>query len=244
LLTPLALHAQALKICVDEDWFPYTFVKDGKNAGIHTDIVREAFRSLGYKHEIAAKPWKRCLIELEAGEVEAIYPASYKEKRAIFSYYPSDVISAKQSRWRLSQVEHVLVTRKGDDYDGDISKLPQPLGIGFGSAYGGSLEKKGVKVSYNVSKQSIIDMLFLKRINSAALASFQAQDLNTKSEYVNQLKIHKIPLRSKSYFLIFSKKGKLTEAERLKTWDAFEKIRNNKKLKRMIMSKYIDLDFE
>lgn len=243
LFNPFVLHAKTkvLKMCMDEDWFPYTFVKYGENFGIHIDIVRAAFKSLDYHLDITAKPWKRCLRELEVGDVEAIFPASYKESRADIAYYPSDVTAVEQSNWRVDQVEHVLVTRKGNPYehDGDIYKIPQPVGIGSGSAFGDTLERKGIKVSENISKQAIIDMLLLQRIESAAMTPFQADEFNTKGEHAGKLKIHGTPLRSKSYFLIFSKKGHLTEAERMTAWDAFAIVRKDKKLMDRILNKYL-----
>lgn len=232
LFNPLVLDAEIIKICMDEDWFPYTFLKGGENSGIHFDIVQEAFKSLEYTPKIVAKPWKRCQLELDHGTVEAIFPASYKENRDRMAHYPSDAVTAKKSQWRINEVEHVLVTREGDSYEfeGDILKIPQPIGIGFGSAFGETLVKKGITVSENISKQKIVDMLMLKRINSAAFARFQAEEFNTKGEHTGKLKIHNIPLRSKSYFLIFSKKGKLSGDERMKIWGAFSKVRKNKSL--------------
>ncbi len=241
LVNPVVVLSKTLTVCMDEDWFPYTFLKDKKPIGIHADIITKAFRSLEYTLEIMDKPWKRCLLELEKGRVEAIFPASYKHKRATFAYYPPNAAVEKKSKWRLAQIEHVLVTRKGESYefDGDLSKIPQPIGVGMGGAIGDTLDEKGLKTSRAASSQAIIGMLALKRTNSVVMNPFLAEDFNTNGEYAGKFKIHELPLRTQSYFLIFSKKWELPEAERKRIWEAIALVRGNKELMLGILTKYI-----
>ncbi len=102
LFNPVVALAKTLDICMDDDWPPYTFVKDKQIQSIDSDIITEAFKSLEYTLNIVPKPWKRCLKELEYGEVDAVFPASYKGNRAVFAHYPPDATTTKKSKWRMS----------------------------------------------------------------------------------------------------------------------------------------------
>ncbi len=77
----------------------------------------------------------------------------------------------------------------------------------MGGAFSDTLEKKGLIIMRNKSPLATVGMLVLNRTNSAVMNSYSAEDFNTTGEYAGKLKIHKLPIRSKSYFLIFAKKG-------------------------------------
>ncbi len=242
MLNPAVALSKTLTVCMDIAWFPYTSMKDKKPVGIHTDILKEAFRNLDYNLEIHAKPWKRCLLELENGKVEAIFPASYKDNRAVFAHYPPNAAKDKKSHWRLAQIEHVLLTRKGEayEYGGDIFTIPQPVGIAIGGAFGDTLDDKGIETLRTTSSESIIAMLAMKRSNSVAMNPFLAEDFNSQGKYAGKFKIHDLPLRSKSYFLIFSKKQEIPDSERMRIWEAIVKVRENKEFMLEVTSRYMN----
>ncbi|MCP4494195.1 MAG: transporter substrate-binding domain-containing protein [Gammaproteobacteria bacterium] len=235
--------SSTFKIYMDESWYPYSFKKDNKHLGIHTDIIREAFKSLGYPLVIEARPWKRCLWDLEAGKADAIYPASYNEGRAAFSHYPPNAASTENSKWHMTKVEQVVATRKGTPYefDGDISNIPQPVGVGAAGAVTDILEENGLKLYRNNSPQAVAGMLVKKRTNSLVMSSYQTEYFNSVGEYAGELKIHKLPIRTKPYFLIFSKNRTFPESEskRVEIWKAIAKVRENKVLMHSIFAKYI-----
>ncbi len=242
LLLPGSAWAKKISIYMDNDWFPYTIVKDKKNYGIHLDIVTKALESLGYTIDIQSRPWKRCLLELESGRVEAIFPASYKKNRTEFAYYPDDAATSGKSQWRMNQIEHVLVTRPGGTYefDGDLLTIPQPVNIGWGSAFGDTLEEMGLNVNRNVSIRGSTGMLVRNRTNSVVTNPLLAEELSKNGEFAGKIKIHQKPLRSKSYFLIFSKKGNMPAAERQQIWEAIAAVRSDRQWMLETMNKYID----
>ncbi len=241
LLIPNAVLAKTFTIFMDNDWFPYTIVKDKKNFGLHLDIVTKALKGLGYVVDIKARPWRRCLLELESGDVEAIFPASFKENRAVFAHYPADAATSRRSEWRMNQVEHVLVTRPGEDYefDGDYRTIPQPVNIGVGAGFGDTLDEMGLNVQRNVSIRGSIGMLILNRTNSVVTNPIIAEEINSNGEFAGKLYIHEKPLRSKSYFLIFSKKGKLPKFERQRIWDAIATVRKDRKWMFHTLDRYL-----
>lgn len=240
ILIPITAQAKTLAIQTDSDWFPYTYEEENESLGIHVDIVKEALTALKYTFTFTPFPWKRCLANLEFGNVEVILSASYKDKRALYAHYPTDAATAKKSNWRIDQVEYVLITRKGEPYefDGDFSKIPQPVNVALGAAIGDFLQEKGIEVKENIKNSGNINMLLAHRAASIAMNPLLAENFNKIGKFKGKLKIHSLPLRSKSYFLIFSKMGKLSAKERNTIWKAITKVRDNKPLMLRILKKY------
>ena len=240
-LAPAGVLAKNIHVCVDDDWFPYTFKENGKAVGIHVDIVRKAIENLGDTVELAPLPWKRCLSLGQSGKVAAVMSASYKDERAEFAYYPNDAKTAKMSKGRIDQVEHVLVTRHDDPYEfnKDWTTIPQPVGVGgMGSSITGELRKQGLQVIENNTKTGGLSMLMLKRVNSISFNPLQAKHSNSTGEFKGKLKINKIPLRSKSYFIIFSKKGDVSQEQREEIWESLSKVRSDEKFMLNTFDKY------
>lgn len=242
LLFPSIVFSQPkpIVLCMDDNWFPYTIFEDGETKGIHTKVIKHALDELGYTYHIKPKPWKRCLLDLENGKVDAVFPASYKASRAEIGFYPPEAATDAISPWRLSQVEHALITHSGTayDYDGDISSIPQPIGMGLAGAFTDTLEKKGLKVKRNRTAKANIEMLMRGRIKSVSMAPLQAAEFLSSEKYSQFLKQHKLPLRSKSYFLIFAKNTHLSKKERLLIWNAIAKTRCNENLMPFLIYKY------
>ncbi len=224
-------EAKTINICVDNDWFPYTFMQDKKLVGTHIDIVKKGIEKSGYKAVFKPMPWKRCLKFAEIGKVDAIMPASYKDKRAEFAHYPNDAKTAKKSKYRIDQIEYMLITKKDNsyEYNGNYETIPQPISIGFGASLGDTLKKSGRKVKENKTNLGSISMLLSDRVKSVVLNPIQAKIFNTSGKSKDKLKIHKIPLKGKSYHLIFSKKGSVSKEERETIWNSFIDVRNDEK---------------
>lgn len=244
-LLPVNILAATLKICSDEDWFPYTFVEnrlhDKYAVGIHVDIVRKAIKDSGDTVQFETLPWKRCIKLVQAGKTDAVISASYSDKRAVFAYYPDDAGSTKKSAGRIDQVEYVLVTRNKDPYEfnGHWATIPQPAGVGgLGSSITKMLEKQGLIVLENNTKTGALLMLRGKRVNALVFNSLQAKEFNRRGQFQNKLKIHKIPLKSKSYHIIFSKKSKITQEQRNEIWNALARVRMDEKFMSDTVSRY------
>jgi len=240
-LIPFTLVAKDIKVCVDDYWFPYTFVKDSKAAGVHVDIVRKAIEDLGDSVEFDPLPWKRCLKLGELGKYDAIMSASYKDDRAKFAFYPADAKNNKRSKGRIDQIEHKLIVKYDNSYefDNNWSTIPQPVGVGgLGSSITKTIEKKGLNTIETNTKSGIFSMLMTNRVKSVALNPILANDFNTNGKFKGKLKISKIPLTSKSYHIIFSKKGKVNKTKREEIWNSLEKTREDMKFMVHTFKKY------
>lgn len=54
-------------IVAENDWYPYSALRDGQPEGLAVDLVRAAYQAAGAEVEFVSKPYARCLEEVEAG---------------------------------------------------------------------------------------------------------------------------------------------------------------------------------
>lgn len=62
-----AAAEETYKIVAENDWYPYSALRDGKPEGMAVDLVRAAYQAAGAKVEFVSQPYARCLEEVEAG---------------------------------------------------------------------------------------------------------------------------------------------------------------------------------
>ncbi|ODN41794.1 substrate-binding periplasmic protein [Piscirickettsia litoralis] len=217
---PLVGFSKTVKICADKNyWYPFVFTKDGQVTGLQTDIIKAALTKAGFEYSITPLPWKRCLSEMKKGKVDAAATASYKAKRAVYMNYPKDAATAKESNWRVSQVAYVVVSLAKDNYNysGDLKTLPQPVYVPSGYSIAEDLRKLGLKVD-DKAKSDLNNFKKLKRIKKGSVVTLlQLAQAVIKSPGMEDIfVIQKDPIKSKSYYLPFSKKSSLTESEQEK----------------------------
>jgi len=240
IFTTSLLFAKKIVINTDDNWFPFTFKEKGKSIGVHIDILTQALKNLGYEVEFKPYPWKRCLVNVESGDADAILSASYKDKRAVFATYPPDAKTAKKSKNRVTQVEYVLITLKENpfEYGGDMKKIPAPARVQLGYSVGDDIKKGGVKIEAAKSPEQNLAKLLRDKKGSVVMNPLVAKTLTEKKDFAGKFKIHSVPVKSKSYYMIFSKKTKLTADDMKKIWDEIAKVRDNQEIMLKIYSTY------
>ncbi len=234
------LSAKEIVINYEKDWFPYTFQKNGKATGIHIDIVKQAAKKAGYDVKFVTVPWKRCLLNVKKGKSDGVIGASYKDKRAAFAYYPRDAKRSKKSKWRVDQVEYVVVTMKSNKYNykGKLGTLPQPVRAPYGYSIVGDLKKEGLNVDTAKNDDINFRKMFRDKDGCVVTNPLVAKQLNRKGKFKGKLHISKKPIKSKSYHIIFSKNGSISKADGQKIWNQIKKIRSNKRKMLKIYRKY------
>jgi polar amino acid transport system substrate-binding protein len=65
--------AQSLLIGVEDDWFPYSALKDGRIQGMSVDIVNAAFAATGTTIELRPYPYPRCMQMAQKGQLLACF---------------------------------------------------------------------------------------------------------------------------------------------------------------------------
>jgi len=240
LMTGLAA-AKTIKITTDRaNWYPFTFRTKGNSAGMHVDIVAKALVNLGHQPVFTPLAWKDCLAKTAIGAFDAVVSASYKEKRAQSLVYPPDAATAEKSKWRIMQVEYVLVTPAASsyEYDGDIKTLPTPVRAPLGYSIVDDLRAKGLKVITNNTSRNLKSINRLQK-GCVITPPENAARLIKALELGDRLKIHAKPVKSKSYFILFSKKAtNFSQAEIQKIWDEIARIRDDQPFMKQLFEKY------
>ncbi|VXC85058.1 ABC transporter permease [Pseudomonas sp. 8Z] len=54
-------EAATVRIGAEDDWYPYTALRDGQIKGMSADIVRAAFKASGTDFELVPYPYSRCM---------------------------------------------------------------------------------------------------------------------------------------------------------------------------------------
>jgi polar amino acid transport system substrate-binding protein len=246
-LSAFAAAKPKLTICTDESfWYPFVFVKEGKASGIHIDIIETALRNLGYNFELFPEPWKRCLSEVQQGQKDALVSVSYTPTRARFVDYPPGTGSAdKPSRFEVARVTYVVVNNKTTPYvfTGDVKTLPQPVQVPLGYSIAADLEAQGVNViEFNYVRDMFraLALSHLRHTDGGSIITIPsvADKMQRDAEFGLNIKIQKRPISVKSYYFGFSKKSKLSAADRQAIWQEIAHVRDNKLLTDKFVQKY------
>lgn len=108
------------------------------NGGLHTDIVRESFKAVGYNLKLLLLPWERGLIDVEAGNIVGSFSWARTEARAgrflmsLPFYYEDHVIFTRHKSIQTKEqfkahlenkVDAFLCTVQGWHIDLSLKKL-------------------------------------------------------------------------------------------------------------------------
>ena len=233
-------EGKAISICSDANyWFPYTFDENGASRGLHVDLVTSALAKLGINAVIEPLPWKRCLFSAKKGHYDAVISASYKQGRAEYLYYPDDAALGGISTQRLTQVEYTILTLKSHafDFDGDYSKIPEPVRVPLGYSIADDLSKKGLFVK--TSTKGIYNSLrnLVNHKEGSIVTTKDIAVLVVKDKSVG-LHVSSVPIKSKSYFIAFSKKTALMDSERVEIWNNIAALRDDETLMSTLLAPY------
>ena len=184
----------------ETSWAPH-YGKDLERGGYTVEIIREAFKRVGYELETVWLPWKRAQVEAARGDHDGLGASYHNEERAKkFAY--TDPIGA---------TEVVFFMRAGDDIK--YSKLedlkPYKIGTGFGYGY----PDKFVKADYLKKVKAYelktnIKRLLHKRID-LIIGSRKAILFYLKKEYpdmINSVEVLGNPLETMPLYVLFSRK--------------------------------------
>jgi|GEM_PF-1014213 len=193
----------------EEDYAPISFEENGQVVGISPDILREAFRRMGYKINLQLVPWRRAQEMVVNGEADGFfspYKTPEREKNYTFTKEP------------LLIEKNIFVVRKDSmiTYNGDISTLDKyTIGTLIGYA---TLEKYlEKKLITNVDKSSNTEIALNKLasgernvdlvVNTNYILWYTAKKMNL----TNSLKELSPPLAEIPSYLAFTKKKDFAE---------------------------------
>lgn len=224
--------AKSVYLCCEErDWYPFLVSEGEEVYGILVDIVREAFSRTGYKMRVDPFPMNRCLKLAQHARSDGIVGLPYSREYARFVEYPPDSADKDESRWRIMQIDQVVVTYADGDgqyeFDGNIRSLPEPVRIATHDPLAGDIAQAGLEVEEAASARQNFAKLVRDRNGSVITTSLIAENILRENLFKGILRIHAVPVRSRSFFLAFSWDSSLSDFERRRIWEEIESVRED-----------------
>mgnify|MGYP000202666296 CR=1 FL=1 len=239
LSTAMLFAEEKIKFVIGTDdtpGFPYmvgsgsTFAKE--SPGIDVELLSVMAKELNLNVSFERVTWEGCLASLKQGRFDAIFPASYKEKRLQYGSYPRTKQGKLDEKRSLREISYSLYKLKGSPlkWDGNkITDIALPIGTTRGWAIADDLVNMGVEVELNANPKYDLLKVIAGRIDAAAYHTRTIDSL-IKENPIKYEKIEKVtpPLKNKKYYLMIShqfqhKYPRLTE----KIWNQVNKIYNS-----------------
>lgn len=124
--------ADPLVVCVDAANPPFMSSVDGKAAGLYPALIASALRSAGVSAQLDARPWKRCIADIDAGTVAV--GGIYKNEERLKKYDFSEQIFVEKMAVYFNKA-HTL------DFTGVDKLLGKRVGVVRGWSYGDDFDK-------------------------------------------------------------------------------------------------------
>lgn len=236
LLLPAAGQAQPtqpplLRFCAeDENSYPW-MLKD--RPGLNQIMMSLLARQIGQPIQIERQPWRRCLLSLQAGQVDGAFKASYSAERLAYGRYPLRADGQLDTQRQMLDESYHLYRRKSSrvQWDGErLRYLSAPVGAQTGFSIVAQLRSMGLVVDEGSRvAEAILVKLLRGRIDAAALQTQQG-DHALRSDPALGAAIERIgpQLVSKPYYLMLSHQLLARDpalAERI--WDGVVAVRES-----------------
>jgi len=205
---PRALAAQApvpatIALCFErQDVAPWRSV-DGR--GLNFDLLDEVGRRLGLHFAYESMPWKRCLEQLKANQLDGAFSVSFSRERMALGAYPGGEPADPQQRMHTDS--YVLVRRRGSQvgWDGkEFSHVDGRIGFQLGYSVGDFLRAHAVPVDEGSQRSDeLLEKLLAGRVAAVALGGATAARL-LRLPQASVLEQLPVPLVEKPYYLILS----------------------------------------
>ncbi len=147
-------------------------VSEGKN-GVLPDLVIRATQQLGIRAVFVRKPWKRCIVLLETGQVDGIFAAIWQPGRDKWGVFPK-VDGKPDIRYRIWQVDYRIysyngssLTWDGQTFTGVLNGISAPLGYVAESR----LRQLGVKSRSSYLPSEGLHLVAKQRLDAYVLES-------------------------------------------------------------------------
>lgn len=110
-----SFSVQAFKLdIVTAEFSPYIFEENGQITGIHVDIITEACKELGIEPSFHMLPFKRAMLYMKRGEVDAIFSPIKTDERMKYMYYSSYPIEVEKTVFMALKDSGIKITEFDD----------------------------------------------------------------------------------------------------------------------------------
>jgi polar amino acid transport system substrate-binding protein len=223
--------AGTVSLCFErQEVLPWRTLDGG---GLNFELLAEVARRLGLTLDYQSMPWKRCLAQVKANQVNGAFAVSFSRERLALGAYPGvkgGDGEADPAR-RMHVDRYVLVRRKGGkvDWDGKrFANVDGRIGFQLGYSVGDFLRARNVTVDEGSQQaDELVQKMLAGRRVAAALGGGDAMRL-MRSAYATQIEMLPVPLIEKPYYLLLSHAFVAQQpdlAERI--WKTIEDVRTS-----------------
>jgi polar amino acid transport system substrate-binding protein len=220
----------------DQDNYPWVLQRRPSYISVMLDMVQPR---LGMSIQLVAKPWKRCLTELQLNLVDGVVNASFLQERQAIGVYPEREGQLDTNR-RMLMNRYTLYQVRGNgvQWDGKtLTGLTGPVGVQTSFSIADQLREMNVKVDESSkSAGDVLRNLVIGNIAAAALQPDNADRLIADNPtFRTQIVKLPAPFVEKPYYLMLSRRLVSTQpqlAERV--WDEVAKVREMPEFKRRV----------
>jgi hypothetical protein len=237
---PLASGESLTLNCSDRYWYPLLYAQDDQAGGILYDIVMKAIESLKIEALIEPVPFRRAIVRSRSGKIDGIIAVGFQPELSQFLDYPHGAEKDIESRWRIMQVDHVVVSFAEDEYEfeGDLNTLHPPVRLLQGSPIIDDLSKAGIETQEVREEVQNFFKLIRDRKGVIITTTVAAEIMNRDPRFKGRIKIHETPVSSHSYYLAFSKKSHLTPEDKERIWQEISRWREDYIFMLQVFSRY------
>lgn len=196
---------------------------------IEVDKLEKIAKQNNINISFKALPWKRALLMLEKGKIDGVINASYKINRAEYAHYPMIHGKPDESK-RLNDGNSYFIYKHIDSplrWNGEKFLRGGSIAVMSSYAVIEDLKKHdNISIQEYHSNTEIIRKLSNKKVDGYAGTKVLADELLAKyPSLAKNIVRESLPIRKKSYFLIFSKttyKEKSKDMEKI--WQGLKEI--------------------
>jgi polar amino acid transport system substrate-binding protein len=217
LLIPVAVQAETpevLRICYETQdsrpFWPAMTDQDEAKPGLLLELIQSAAQQAGLRLELQRQPWKRCILQLEHGQSDGIFPAIWQSERDAWGQFPGRDTQRNtpvQRQYRLWQADYPIIARNGgtlswngERFSGTRNGLSAPLGYVASQR----LEALGVLAKPSYSPETALKLITLERLDGYVLERQIARNHILTLGLQTQLMLLPKPLFAADWYLPLS----------------------------------------
>lgn len=215
---------------------------DPDKPSLIVEMLRMVSQRTGIAIEFQRVPWQRGLYMIETGQADAIFASSFTTDRLRYGAYPMKDGQVDPRR-KIYQMTYSLFVRRDSTvgWTGtEITGLNKPVGITQNFAIEPDLKAMGVPLESEVNTISNLRKLAHGRIDAyAELETLAEAAIKAAPEEFRDIVKLPLPLRTKPYYLMFSKALTTTRpdiAERV--WDSIPEVTATAEYRALVNGKY------
>jgi polar amino acid transport system substrate-binding protein len=228
----LPATAAPVSLCY-EDSSVYPWIT-GTGQGLAILQMQLVAKESGIEFDFVRLPWKRCLLEVEAGRIHAAIAASYNKERAIWGVYPRTPDGKLQRDYRM-HTDSFYVYRHADSQirwqtKGFQNLGSESVGAQLGYSVGKDLEEAGYRIKYHPASSDLLSYLENRVLQVIVLQDHEAKRQLSHRPSLRDIVIREaLPVKVADQYLLFGNAFyNANKAQVQMIWQSIEKVRKSK----------------